>query len=182
MHLLAAKPGGFCDEEGIIDLQQTPADVIILSAQDTLINILANTAERYFENNAEPEVLSSEKSHFTLRLANILHLTKPAAFDLYYESVLKHARLIVVSLLGGENYWPYGIEQLRLLAEQNQCDIIFVPGDDTEDLQLMGYSTLAHCKEVTATTNLTYNIWRYLREAGPKNISHSIFVLKMSYP
>jgi len=95
MHLLAAKPGGFCDEEGIIDLQQTPADVIILSAQDTLINILADTAKHYFDSISVP----NEQPDFTLRLANILHLTKPAAFDLYFESVLKHAKLIIVSLL-----------------------------------------------------------------------------------
>ncbi|MBV1920446.1 MAG: cobaltochelatase subunit CobN, partial [Pseudomonadales bacterium] len=168
MHLLAAKPGGFCDEEGIIDLQQTPADVIILSAQDTLINILANTAKLYFENTSEP----NDQPEFTLRLANILHLTKPAAFDLYFESVLKHAKLIIVSLLGGENYWPYGIEQLRLLAEQKQCDIIFVPGDDTADPQLMSYSTFDQCQDAEHNALKTQDIWRYLREAGSKNITH----------
>jgi len=120
MHLLAAKPGGFSDDEGIIDLQQTPADVVILSAQDTLINILADTAS-HSDLFALP---------FTLRLANILHLTKPAAFDLYFESVLKHAKVIIVSLLGGENYWPYGIEQLRAHQDVSDCRIIFVPGDD----------------------------------------------------
>jgi len=168
MHLLAAKPGGFCDEEGIVDLQQTPADIIILSAQDTLINILANTAKLYFENS----IASKEEPSFTLRLANILHLTKPAAFDLYYESVLKHAKLIIVSLLGGENYWPYGIEQLQLLAEQSKTDIIFVPGDDSADPQLMGYSTFALCEKVESSKDITYTIWRYLREAGSKNITN----------
>ncbi|OUR99121.1 cobaltochelatase subunit CobN [Gammaproteobacteria bacterium 42_54_T18] len=168
MHLLAAKPGGFCDEEGIIDLQQTPADVIILSAQDTLINILANTAKHYFETVS----IASAQPEFTLRLANILHLTKPAAFDLYFESVLKHAKLIIVSLLGGENYWPYGIEQLRLLAEQKQCDIVFVPGDDAADPQLMGYSTFDLCRDVGPCDTKNHDIWRYLREAGAKNINH----------
>ncbi len=168
MHLLAAKPGGFSDEEGIVDLQQTPADVIILSAQDTLINILANTAKHYFESSAASE----KEPSFTLRLANILHLTKPAAFDLYFESVLKHAKLIIVSLLGGENYWPYGIEQLRHLAEQSKTDVIFIPGDDSADPQLMGYSTFALCNEVETNGRIAYDIWRYLREAGTKNTTN----------
>ena len=111
MHLLAAKPGGFCDDEGIIDLQQTPADVVILTAQDTLINILADSASSFAASPAESTIEASLP--FSVRLANILHLTKPAAFDLYFESVLKHAKVVIVSLLGGENYWPYGVEQLQ---------------------------------------------------------------------
>ncbi|OUS24522.1 cobaltochelatase subunit CobN [Gammaproteobacteria bacterium 45_16_T64] len=154
MHLLAAKPGGFSDEEGIIDLQQSPADVIILTAQDTLINILADTASKRKDDPKDGD--------FTLRLANILHLTKPAAFDLYYESVLKHAKVIIVSLLGGENYWPYGVEQLRLHADMSDCTVIFVPGDDAIDKQLMEYST--------AALEVTHDLWRYLREAGRSNI------------
>ena len=45
MHLLAAKPGGFTDEEGIIDLQQSPGDIVILSAQDTSLGLLAEVAD-----------------------------------------------------------------------------------------------------------------------------------------
>ena len=71
MHLLAAKPGGFNDDEGIIDLAQTPGDIVILSAQDTSLGLLAQSIEELPEDY--PEV----------RLANLMHLSKPAAFDLY---------------------------------------------------------------------------------------------------
>ncbi len=35
MHLLAAQPGGFVDEEGIVDLAQTSAPVVILTSADS---------------------------------------------------------------------------------------------------------------------------------------------------
>ena len=41
MHLLAAQPGGFVEEEGIIDLGQDPAKVVILAAADTSLAMLA---------------------------------------------------------------------------------------------------------------------------------------------
>ncbi len=38
--LLAAKPGGFVDDEGIVDLGQTPADMVILAAADSVLGAL----------------------------------------------------------------------------------------------------------------------------------------------
>ena len=99
MHLLAAKPGGFIDDQGIVDLQQTPGDIVILSAQDTSLALLAEIAEQLPDN---PSV----------RLANLINLTKPAAYDLYEHTVLQHSKVIIVSLLGGVSYWTYGVERL----------------------------------------------------------------------
>jgi cobaltochelatase CobN len=41
MHLLAAKPGGFVDDEGIIDLDQSPAELVILTAADSSVSALS---------------------------------------------------------------------------------------------------------------------------------------------
>ncbi|BBI62599.1 hypothetical protein HSBAA_39050 [Vreelandella sulfidaeris] len=49
MHLFAAKPGGFVDDEGIIDLQQSPAEVVILSAADSNLSALAQAVDRLGE-------------------------------------------------------------------------------------------------------------------------------------
>ena len=67
MHLLAAKPGGFIDEEGIVDLQQSPGDVVILSSQDTSLGLLAEVADQLPDDYPD------------LRLANLVNLSKPAA-------------------------------------------------------------------------------------------------------
>ena len=75
MHLLSAQPGGFCDETGIVDLQQTPADVVVLATQDSTLALLARVAEQLPAN------------YPSVRIANLMHLIKPAAFDLYMSTV-----------------------------------------------------------------------------------------------
>lgn len=149
MHLLAATPGGFIDEEGIVDLDQSPADIVILSSQDSVLALLARSAETL-------------PDHYpSLRLANTLHLQQPASFDLYADKVLEKARLVIVSILGGEPYWPYGIEQLQQLAQQQGIQLVMVPGDDSPDTNLMQTSTLP--------ADSVQRIWRYLREGGMRN-------------
>ena len=149
MHLLAAKPGGFSDEEGIIDLQQSAADIVILSAQDSSLALLS-------------QVVRTLPPHYpSLRLANLIHLNKPAAFDLYADSVLESAKLIIVSLLGGVSYWRYGVEQLQHISQQRQIPLILIPGDDQLDQQLIASSTV---KEADCL-----RCWHYLRQAGQRN-------------
>lgn len=149
MHLLAAKPGGFSDEEGIIDLQQSAGDIVILSAQDTSLGLLAEVADEL------------PKHYPSLRLANLINLAKPAAYDLYQHSVLQHSKVIIVSLLGGVSYWQYGIEQLQALSKQHSIKLILVPGDDKPDAQLLARS---NCSEQQCR-----DVWRYLREGSQRN-------------
>jgi len=161
MHLLASQPGGFVDEEGIIDLQQSPGRLIILSAADNNLAALVNSAAQM---GAEfPSV----------RLANWMHLLKPAAFDLYRHKVLDHAEVIVVSLLGGQSYWPYGVEQLQEWAEVPGRTLIIVPGDDSEDVGLMS----------SGTVSLTQanQVWRYLREGGLDNSTQLLHYLHAEF-
>ncbi|MDQ7014854.1 MAG: cobaltochelatase subunit CobN [Gammaproteobacteria bacterium] len=160
MHLLAAQPGGFVDEEGIIDLAQTPAKIVILSAADSSLTLLAQAQE------AQPKLPS-------LRLANWMQLLKPAAFDLYQERVLDQTQLVIVSLLGGQSYWSYGIEQLHLWAQQRGHQLIVVPGDDSPDPALQQLST---CDEATYL-----RVWRYLRESGSENAQQLLYFLASTF-
>ena len=48
----------------------------------------------------------------SLRLANLLQLGHPMSVDLYVEQVVSRARLVILRLLGGRSYWPYGLEQV----------------------------------------------------------------------
>ncbi|MDZ7786755.1 MAG: cobaltochelatase subunit CobN [Halofilum sp. (in: g-proteobacteria)] len=150
MHLLAAQPGGFSDEEGIVDLGQSPADIVILSAADDVLGMLADCAERL------------PADYPSLRLANSLNLAKPAALDLYRDRVIDHARLVVVSLIGGRGYWPYGIEQLEeWAAERPDRQLIVVSGEDYDDTSLLETGTVA--------VEQGRRVWRYLRQGGPGN-------------
>ncbi len=158
MHLLASQPGGFTDDEGIVDLGQTPADIVILSAADSLLAALANSAE------------SLPDDYPSIRLANMMHLLKPAAFDLYQDKVIDQAQLVVLSLLGGDSYWSYGFEQLQQWAALDpQRQLIIVPGDDALDETLFSASTV---DSATATT-----VWRFLREGGALNNQHFYYFI-----
>ena len=161
MHLLAAQPGGFSDEEGIIDLQQTPGVVVILSAQDTSLGLLADAVDEL--KHDYPEV----------RLGNLVNLSKPAAYDLYEHKVLQHCRLIIVSLLGGTSYWHYGVEQLIILARSKNINLIIVPGDDQPDNALLQSSNCSPQQH--------YAIWRYLREGGKHNTLNLFHYIRVEF-
>ena len=156
MHLLAAKPGGFVDDEGIVDLGQSPADLVILAAADSVLGALGNALDALHSIDELTAILPS------VRLANWMQLAKPAAYDLYEDKVLEKAKVVVVSLLGGEHYWPYGFQRLQAWANAKpNRTLILVPGDDTPDVELM--------KASTCSMENAHRVWRYLRESGQAN-------------
>ncbi len=162
MHLLAAQPGGFVDDEGIIDLQQSPAAIVILSAADSALAALANSAESL------PEKFPS------IRLANWMQLIKPAAFDLYEDKVLQNTKIVVLSLLGGVNYWQYGFERLVAWSKaQPDRKLIIVPGDNAPDESLFSASNVNESEAVL--------VWRFLREGGAINNQQLFNFLASNY-
>ncbi|WP_191600808.1 cobaltochelatase subunit CobN [Marinomonas algicola] len=163
MHLLAAKPGGFVDDEGIIDLEQTAGDIVFLSASDSVLNACAFAMDEI--DKTEPNYALP-----SIRLANWMQLLKPAAYDLYEDKVLEQAKLVVVSLLGGQHYWSYGFERLLSWSKAKQGrHLIIVPGDDALDESLFEASTVS--------ANVSFDVWRYLREGGPQNIRSLLLFL-----
>ncbi|MDE2052636.1 MAG: cobaltochelatase subunit CobN, partial [Gammaproteobacteria bacterium] len=150
MHILSATAGGFVDEAaGVVRVEQEPAEIVVLSAADTTLSLLAAACQRL------PETFPS------VRLCNLMHLRQPASVDLYVDEVLTHARVIVVDHLGGRSYWPYGTERLVALARERKQSLIMFSGDRTEDPSLL--------RESTASPAQCRQLWRYLRESGPEN-------------
>ncbi|MEE8098916.1 MAG: hypothetical protein V3T13_03160, partial [Hyphomicrobium sp.] len=98
MHLLATEVGTLDEIEAAVDLAQTPADVIFLSCSDSDLSALAACWKQ------DREALPS------LRLASLKKLRHPMSVDLYIESVIARARLVIVRSLGGLDYWRYGFE------------------------------------------------------------------------
>lgn len=152
MHLLAAQPGIVDDGTEAIDLGQTPGDVIVLSAADTELAALAQAQARALDGDAAAP---------SLRLANVMHLSHNMSVDLYVDAVIRRARLVVVRLLGGRAYWPYGVEQLAEAAQAAGTPIAFLPGDDTPDAELADWSTLPQGAQ--------HRLWQYLVQGGPEN-------------
>jgi cobaltochelatase CobN len=151
VHVLATRPGGYAAGDGVVDLRQTPADVVILSAADTDLLLIASALE------------ALAPDHPSLRLASLLQLRSNASVDLYFDAVLQHARVVIVALMGGRGYWPYGVDRLVERAADGALELVLVPGDDTVDPEL---SRLGSVSNEDAWT-----IWRYLREGGASNAS-----------
>jgi len=151
MHLLATEPGVIADGSAAVDLAQTPGDIVVLASADTEIALLA--AAQKARRAVEPGASS-------LRLAPILRLGHNLSVDLYMEVVAK-ARLVVARVLGGNGYWPYGIERLVDTCRARRIPLALVPGDDKPDPDLAERSTLP--------AETCRRLWRYLAEGGPAN-------------
>ncbi|KPX29371.1 MULTISPECIES: cobaltochelatase subunit CobN [Pseudomonas syringae group] len=148
MHLLRTQPGGFVPDDSIADLGQTPAELVILCSGDSSLALLAEAARQLPED------------YPSLRLANPMQVQNHASVDLYVDEVLRHAKVILISLHGGIGYWRYGVERLMELAERG-VDVILVPGDDRPDPELSDLST------VPATER--DRLWQFLRQGGLQN-------------
>jgi cobaltochelatase CobN len=155
MHRLSATPGGWnLDTEGVIFVEQTPADIIFLTAADTDIQTFASCI------SALPEGFP------LLRVVNLLQLQQPLSIDTYGNTVLAKAKLIILRLLGGRSYWSYGLEVVKEIAEQNSIALVILPGDDRPDPELMGHSTIPLV--------VVDRLWRYFTEGGVDNFRNSL--------
>jgi cobaltochelatase CobN len=150
MHRIAAMPGGWNPQvEGVVYVDQTPAPIVILTAADTDIQVLARAWEHM--PVGFPEV----------RVVNLLALQQQLTIDTYGSDVLEKARIIVVRLLGGVGYWAYGLEVLQEISQRTGAKLVLIPGDDKPDVSLSSRSTLP-LVEVN-------QVWRYFLEGGIEN-------------
>ena len=69
-------------------------------------------------------------------------LRHPASVDNYIEQTLTGAKGILIRLIGGENYWPYGIMQVQDFARRHDIALAVLPADGREDPGLDAHSTL----------------------------------------
>ncbi|MDI9408922.1 MAG: cobaltochelatase subunit CobN [Candidatus Pacebacteria bacterium] len=131
MHLLRIEETAR-DDQAAVDLGQSPAAMVIISAADSDLNALA--AAKQGLGTAVGEV----------RLAPLVRLNHAATVDLYCDQTLSQAKVILVRLLGGKSYWPYGVERILALGKGGQKPLlIFLSGDGQVDEELQRLSTIA---------------------------------------
>ncbi|MFM7443386.1 MAG: cobaltochelatase subunit CobN, partial [Tabrizicola sp.] len=116
------------------DLGQDPADLVVLSFSDSDLGAFTAGYERMRKVGKD--------AHPTLRLANIIALKHPISVDTYAERTLSGAKAILVRLIGGEAYWPYGLATLQDLARRNGTALAILPADGRPDPRLDELSTL----------------------------------------
>src|ERR1700681_3246111 len=146
MHLLATTATTLDDIVAPVDLGQPPGDVVILSFADSDLSGLA--AAWAMERDALPSV----------RLAHLRDLRHPMSVDLWIGRVGAHAKVILVRLLGGLDWWRYGIERLSALARERRIALAVLPGEDRDAVRLTAASTLPQQELDT--------LLRYFREGG----------------
>ncbi len=167
MHRLAATPGGWDSSvEGVVFVEQTPAPTVILTAADTDISALSQVLAKL------------PKTFGEIRCVNLLQLQQQLSIDTYAEAVLSHAQIIILRVLGGRAYWPYGLEVVKATAAETGAALVVMPGDDRPDLDLMSHSTVP-----LAVVN---QLWQYVSEGGVDNLCNGLLymsdrVLKTQY-
>ena len=128
MHLLRTTTRLIDESESAVDLGQTPAEFVFLSFSDSDLGVMA-------------AALAGETG-FCARLAPLSMLKHPYSTDLYVEKLAPKARFVLVRLLGGLNYWRYGVEELAAAARKYGFALAIVSGDSRHDPRLDELSTL----------------------------------------
>ncbi|BDD02590.1 cobaltochelatase subunit CobN [Aureibacter tunicatorum] len=161
MHLISTIPGGWNpNDEGVFHVVQKPGDIIFMSSADT---------ELFTLNKAYKKMHDQETNLPSLRLANLGYFKQELTIDTYLDEVVSESKVVVMRMLGGKSYFPYLCEAMTDFAEENDIALIFLPGDNKLDLELMNMSTLALDKVIS--------IWNYFVEGGIQNIQEGISLI-----
>ncbi|MGB5865213.1 MAG: cobaltochelatase subunit CobN [Sulfitobacter sp.] len=133
MHVVFRESHGLEDTEAPFDPGQTPADLVVLSFSDSDLGAFAAGWHRGGGPAGDLP---------TLRLCNLVALRHPASVDNYVEATLTGAKGVLIRLIGGENYWSYGVMQVQDFARRNNIALAILPADGREDPALDAHSTL----------------------------------------
>ena len=137
MHWTAAQPGCLDAERELILIDQTPGEIVFLSAADTELSCVSSVWHRHFGKR--------------LRIAHAFSLRQPVAADHYIEAVVSKSKLVVARLLGGQAYFKHFIQGLLDLREEPvRPKILIIPGtgSDDESLAILSDFSPAICRRM----------------------------------
>jgi cobaltochelatase CobN len=150
MHLANITTASLNDAVEAVDPQQPPGDVVVMSFADSDLSALA--AAWALDRETLPSV----------RLVHLRDLRHPLSIDLWIERVAVRAKVILVRLIGGLDWWRYGVEQLAAAARASGIRLALLPGEDRDDPRLAEAST------VTAVE--LDRLLRFFRAGGRDNL------------
>ena len=130
MHVVFRESHGLEEVAAPFDPAQDPADLVVLSFSDSDLGAFAAGWHR------------GQGRLPSLRLCNLIGLRHPLSVDTYVEKTLSGAKAILVRVIGGEAYWPYGLASLRDLAQRRGLALAILPADGRADPALDALSTL----------------------------------------
>lgn len=130
MHVVFRESHGLEEAETPFDPGQDPAELVVLSFSDSDLGAFAAGWHR--SGGRLP----------SLRLQNLVALKHPVSVDTYIEATLSGAKAILVRLIGGAAYWPYGLASVQDLALRKGIALAVLPADGRPDPALEAASTL----------------------------------------
>ena len=130
MHIVFRESHGLEETDAPFDPGQSPADLVVLSFSDSDLGAFAAGWHR--AGGALP----------SLRLQNLVALRHPLSVDTYVEQTLSGAKGILVRLIGGESYWPYGLASVQDLCRKKAIALAVLAADGRPDARLDALSTL----------------------------------------
>ncbi|GLK86781.1 cobaltochelatase subunit CobN [Ancylobacter defluvii] len=154
MHILATTSTSLDDLAEPVDLAQAPAELVVASFADSDLAALARA-----HGGGEGAGALGRPS---LALTNLRDLKHPMSVDLWVDRLAPQAKMVVVRLLGGLDWWRYGVERLQAAARARGFVLAVLPGEDRDDPRLAEASTLA-ADELAA-------LLAYFRAGGPDNM------------
>ena len=179
------------------DLGLAPADFILLSFSDSDLATFRDGAKNFLPSSFEEEgpphpvlLPRGEKERplnghallplplreragvrgaFSAHFINLASLRHPISADLFIEKTVPGTKAILVRLLGGLDYWRYGVEELAHACRKHGVALAVLPGDGRADPRLPPLSTV-EAGELDALDQL-------LIAGGPQNAAHAISAL-----
>ncbi len=161
MHVVFRESHGLEETETPFDLGQSPADLVVMSFSDSDLGAFAAgwhrangmgriahptdaeaSTPRRMGDSAHPAETPVGGTLPTLRLANLVALKHPLSVDTYVENTLSGAKGILIRLIGGESYWPYGLASVQDLCRRKGIALAILPADGRPDARLDALSTL----------------------------------------
>lgn len=130
MHVVFREEVGLDRTDAPFDPGQTPGDLVVLSFSDSDLGAFAEGWRR-----AAGGLPST-------RLCNLVALRHPVSVDTYVERTLSGARGILIRLIGGEDWWPYGLASVQDLARRRGIALAVLPADGRDDPRLDRASTV----------------------------------------
>jgi cobaltochelatase CobN len=152
MHWTTTQPGSLDAERELILIDQTPGEIVFLSAADTDLWCVASVWSQHFGNR--------------LRISHAFALRQPVAADHYIENVVRKSKLVVARLLGGKAYFAHFIQGLLDLKEEGDCPkCLILSGTDSDEEELASLSDFprAVCKRM----------FEYFQYGGAENIERA---------
>ncbi|WP_428376458.1 cobaltochelatase subunit CobN [Lichenicoccus sp.] len=156
MHLLVRESRTLDEAEAAYDPGPSAAPLLFLSFSDSDLGAWSQAAQQAAQRAAPPRAPAP-----AVRLESLARLRHPMSVDLLVEQVVAPARCVVIRLLGGLDYWRYGVEEVASHCRAHGIALLLLPGCERRDPRLAEWST------VDAATWARMD--GFLRQGGPRN-------------